>query len=60
MPTPSDRQELQLHRGHLISSLMLLDKAAPGWTGADRERGLKTIDNLTNQVAEIDRNGWGQ
>lgn len=47
-------EELQKHHRHLLNSLALLDKAAPGWNKADRERGQVTRRNLLQEIGRVE------
>lgn len=47
-------EELQKHHRHLINSIALLDKAAPGWNKADRERGQATRRNLQQELGRVE------
>ena len=46
--------ELQQHHRHLLNSIALLDKAAPGWSHQDRERGEVTKRNLRQELARVE------
>ena len=46
--------EMQKHHRHLLNSLALLDKAEPGWSKADRERGEATRCNLRKELARVE------
>lgn len=45
---------MQKHHRHLLNSLALLDKAEPGWSKADRERGEATRRNLRKELARVE------
>lgn len=47
-------EELQKHHRHLLNSLALLDKAAPGWNKADRERGQATRRHLQQEIGRVE------
>lgn len=46
--------ELMAHHRDLLNSLALLDKAAPGWNKADRERGQATRRNLQQEIGRVE------
>lgn len=46
--------ELQQHHRHLLNSLALLDKAAPAWNKADRQRGEATRRNLQLEIGRVE------
>lgn len=46
--------ELMAHHRDLLNSLALLDKAAPAWNKADRERGQATRRNLQQEIGRVE------
>lgn len=46
--------ELMAHHRDLLNSLALLDKAAPSWNKADRERGQATRRNLQQEIGRVE------
>lgn len=46
--------ELMAHHRDLLNALALLDKAAPGWNKADRERGQATRRNLQQEIGRVE------
>lgn len=50
MTTP----ELQAHHRHLLNSLAMLDKAAPGWSKEDRARAETTRRNLQAELSRVE------
>ena len=46
--------ELMAHHRDLLNSLALLDKAAPGWNKADRERGQAARRHLQQEIGRVE------